>query len=156
MDPKKLKQMSIMQLSKWQAGYIPESHHYILAENEWRRRGLQKQHELNSQIIEKQHELNLGITKIQSKTQWRSTMFGALCAILGAIAGAYLTVTLSEHLSKKQPPPTSPIKQESVQSQTLTKKPLTPMPREKNENEESQNALKKKNLSPQAPNESNK
>ena len=91
MDPNELKKMSSMALSKWQAGYKRDTHNYILAENEWRRREMQEQHKLNEKIIKQQHELNLKISSSQNKIVIIAAIITGLIGFFGVFMGAYLT-----------------------------------------------------------------
>ena len=77
MDPYELKKMSAMKLSKWQAGYKRDTHNFILAENEWRRREMQEQHRLNSEVIKQQYELNLKIFEKQKSTTYWAALLGS-------------------------------------------------------------------------------
>lgn len=112
---------------------------------------MQKQHELNETILSKQHQLNLAITKIQTKTVWRATFFGAICAILGALAGAYLTVALSQHPSVNLLQHRTQDKQESFQSNVLSQKEEQQPSQGQNMIEESQNNKMENEVSKQPP-----
>jgi len=74
------------QLSHWQAGRPENSAMYILAEKEWQRRLLAKQHDLNLEVLEKQKKFNLEIAKYSAKMGFIGVIVGALLTSIAAVA----------------------------------------------------------------------
>ncbi|HNR14450.1 MAG TPA: hypothetical protein PKM59_14180 [Thermodesulfobacteriota bacterium] len=141
-DPYNMSSKSIDELLRVVCGRNESAMDHQYAKIELKKREMQRQHELNETILLKQHRLNLEITKIQTKTLWRATIFGAICAILGGLAGVYLTVTLSQHPSENLLQHQTQVKQELIRQETSAKKHDAPILQEKIGNEELQNNKK--------------
>jgi hypothetical protein len=96
------------QLARWQAGRPGNSAKYILAEKEWQRRLLAKQHDLNLEVLEKQKEFNREIAKYSSKMGFAGVIVGALITAIVAIVICLIQQSSSQPASKLPPhPPTS-------------------------------------------------
>jgi len=91
--PNELKTKTDEELADWQA--TVGKPHFILAENEWRRREKLEQHGLNKEIIQRQHEFNLIVSKKQSRLLVASIVAALVGVILGAILSSWLPTILS-------------------------------------------------------------
>lgn len=100
--PNKLRDMSDLELSKWQSGWKERSHQDFLAKQEWRIRDKIEQLKLNKELIEiqnktskelltKQHELNKELTKSQNRTIIIASLIASLVGIIGVVVGVILT-----------------------------------------------------------------
>ena len=75
-----LEKMSDAELAGWQSGWKTNTDKFILADREWTRRAMERQHHFNLQILEKQREM----TKM-------TVLWTVAATIVGAILGAVLT-----------------------------------------------------------------
>lgn len=155
-DPYNMASKSIDELLTYICSRTEDSKDHQFAKIELKKRELQTQHELNEAILSKQHELNLEITKKQAKTQWRSTVFGALCALLGTIVGValatYLPLFAPLSIDNKQQSQQKQINsKESIQPKTVKMKHRLPTSQNRKTTEESLNNKKEKEVSKQPP-----
>jgi hypothetical protein len=88
MEQKYLEKMSDEELSKHQSGYRERTDGDILANEEWERRRLTRQHEFNLKLITEQARLN-------KVNVWITAIVSILATILGTCTGALMSRWLS-------------------------------------------------------------